>query len=103
MNTSIYQFIKTDGAIYFDKENRSNYINFTLTVTHHITDKTELPSIELKVWKFDHVEPFKAYLDIASNRKFIFHDEPAKKIDINKETNRFEFKYSALANKVYTY
>ena len=103
VNTSIYQFIKTDGAIYFDKENRSNYINFTLTVTHHITDKTELPSIELKVWKFDHVEPFKAYLDIASNRKFIFHDEPAKKIDINKETNRFEFKYSALANKVYTY
>jgi len=103
VNTSIYQFIKTDGAIYFDKENRSNYINFTLTVTHHITDKTELPSIELKVWKFDHVEPFKAYLDIASNRKFIFHDEPARKIVIDKETNRFEFKYSALANKVYTY
>ena len=76
---------------------------FIFTITHHNTDKTELPSIELKVWKFDHVEPFSAYLDIASNRKFIFHNDPARKITIDKENNRFEFKYSALANKVYCY
>ena len=103
ISNSIYQFIKTDGTIYFDKENRNNYINFILTITHHITDKTELPSIELKLWKFDHVEPFSAYLDIASNRKFIFHTKPAKKITLNKENYSFIFKYSALANKVYCY